>query len=121
MATMKWTDSAEEPQAGSGEVINPHPLQILVSTLNTPFSQVGKASVKGIQLKLESRNSVCAWQQSERWYHSREGETEQPRLTNLGFEGTGETAEELQSTAAMPVKAAGLVSALSLLNSSSGP
>lgn len=60
---MVWTGSAEELQAGSGEVINPHPLQILVSTLNTPFSQVGKASVKGIQLKLESRTLMCAWDQ----------------------------------------------------------
>lgn len=33
---------------GSEEVINPHPLQILVSTLNTQFSQELKASVKGI-------------------------------------------------------------------------
>lgn len=33
-----WSDSADELQAGSEEVINPHPLQILVSTLNTqPF------------------------------------------------------------------------------------
>lgn len=44
---MMWTDSAEELQAGSGEVINPHPLQILVSTLHTPLCQVGKASAKG--------------------------------------------------------------------------
>lgn len=49
-----WSDSAEELQAGSEEVINPHPLQILVSTLNTQFSQVLKASVKGIQLKLKT-------------------------------------------------------------------
>lgn len=49
---MMWIDSAEEFQAGSREVINPHALQILVSTPDTPFSQVGKASVQGIQLQL---------------------------------------------------------------------
>ena len=60
MANTMWSDSAEELQAGSEEVINPHPLQILVSTLNTQFSQVLKALVKGIQLKLKTTNSdVC--------------------------------------------------------------
>jgi len=51
MANVLWSDSAEELQAGAEEVINPPPLQILVSTLHTQFSQVLKCSVKGIQLK----------------------------------------------------------------------
>lgn len=71
---MMWIDSAEELQAGSREVINPHALQILVSTPDTPFSQVGKASVQGIQLQLG--NSVCIGLEGR--YHSREREPEQP-------------------------------------------
>lgn len=60
MASIKRSDSTEEPQAGSEEVTNPHPLQILVSTLNTQFSQVPESSVKAIQLKLENTNpDVC--------------------------------------------------------------
>lgn len=80
------------------KVINPHPLQILIRTLNTQFCQVLKTSVKSIQLKLKAI-SPDVGKDSSRVLLLQQGSGKQhiPDEQNQELRGT-ERAELLQST-----------------------
>lgn len=59
---MMGIDSAEELQAGSAEVINPHPLQILSVPLTPHSPKWGKPQFRAFSCSWET---LCAWDQRD--------------------------------------------------------